>query len=449
MSGPKISEAELKRLRMIEEERRKLFQELVAIRDEMKRNAKDASDIQSMMVCVYGMEEIRKKSKKLSEIQNEIDHSLSRVEEVLRSTDNEQIKKEIKKLSARDKDSAAIREVRSFVVSVREKHIEEQIAKVKAASQKSLQQAEEKSTGSGMSYAEYVKDIFPDGFVTSEQARILALLAELKERAEAVEKFKKKEERGVLTGRHAETEKKVKELLEDTGRDNFSMYEELHRLDVMYVRTLRDKIEKAEEEADRLDRALSEELARYHALCAGAGEEPRKFAFEWESVQAIRYECGRLLSEETDDGKIRALMKNVRESLKELGYVYLGEKEEGICFYREIYRVHDNVILHVIYDSDGKVTMEVAMEDDCDRVPMPREIDEQVKEQQNFCSDYERIFDAINAKGIGFKKDTLFEPDPAFAQIINTSDFNRETVEEKNDYYDYYADKTQKYLYEE
>ena len=450
MSGPKISEAELKRLRMIEEERRKLYQELVSIRDEMKRNQKDASDVQSMMVCVYGNEEIRKKSKKLSEVQNAIDHSLVEIEDLLRSRDNEQLKKEIKKFQTRNKDSATIREIRSFVAGVREKHIEEQLEKVKAASKKSLQQANTNSSGNGgMSYSEYVKDIFSDEFVRSEQARILSLLAELKERAEAIEKFKKKEERGELTGRHAETEKKIKELLDDTDRDNFSMYEELHRLDVIYVRTLRDKIEKAEEEADKLDRALSEELARYHALCDQAGEEPKKFAFDWSSVEAIRYECGRLLSEENDDEKVKALMKNVRESLTELGYEYLGEKEEDICFYREIYRVHDNVILHVIYDSEGRVTMEVAMEDDCDRAPLPREIDQQVKEQETFCDAYEKIFDAINAKGVGFKKDTIFAPDPAFAQIINTSDFKKAPAETASDYYDTYANKELKYMHGE
>ena len=444
MSGPKLSEAEIKRLRMIEEERRKLYQKIVRKKEELKRILKEASDVQSMTVSIYSMEEIRQKSGQLSELQNGINESLAQIEEALKSENNDLMKKVLKRLSGHEKDLETVHEVRTFVSRVREKFIEEQFQKIK---EENAKEAENVKESGGMSYSEYVKGIIPDEFLDAEKARISVLLENLEIRTEALEILKKREDRGKLGSDLAKIREKINALLQDINRDNFSMFEELHRLDVSLLRPFRDQIEKEEEEADRLDGALSEELAKYHMLCEQAGEKPKRFAFAWESVEEIRYESARLIREDKGDKQIRALMKNIRKSLAEQGYTYLGEKEESVDFIREIYRVHDNVILHVIYASDGKVTMEVAMEDDKDRLPQPREVEEQVKEQILFCDAYERIFDAINEKGIGLRDEERLPVSADFAQIINTSGFCK--TEEEDHYYDIYADRTRKYLYEE
>ena len=179
---------------------------------------------------------------------------------------------------------------------------------------------------------------------------------------------------------------------------------------------------------------------------------PKKFAFEEASIEAIRYECAGILAGSTQNGDLRILMKNVRESLVKLGYSYLGEKEEDRDFAREIYRIHDDVILHVIYDSTGRVTMEVAVEDEKDREPHPREVEKLVKEQVNFCSEYEKIFHAINEKGLAFRKENMYPVSPDFAQVINTSGFvnagagSAAGAAAVDDYFEMYGLRESKYL---
>ena len=245
-----------------------------------------------------------------------------------------------------------------------------------------------------------------------------------------------------------EIAKELREILSDEEKDTYSVFIEVHRLDVRKIRPLREQIEDMEREADALDELLSAELARYHMLCMEAGINPKKFPFRQESLEAIRYECGKLLAGRSENSDIRLLMKRVRESLSKLGYEYLGEKEEDLDFYREIYRIHDHVVLHVMFDSTGKVTMEVAVEDDRDRLPHEREVEMLVQEQVKFCDEYEKIFQLINEQGMLFQKEAMFPPSPEFAQVINRSEFACEKDAAGDYSCDMYLDRKEKYLME-
>jgi hypothetical protein len=364
---------------------------------------------------------------KLSRDAEEIKASLERMQTVMQERNNEEMRDVLQGVSARfaPLDEELIG-TESFVRKVKEEYFVKMMAGAKktaeaggddsAESEGAEGSSADGETVSGGLTTDWESKIaaFED-LAKEEAARVLHFIQSLCERAEAVG-IKEDEASALLTN--------VEELVAE-GRDAFSLYEEIHRIDVMQIRPLRDVIEKEEKRQDELDERLSAELSKYHVLCREQGIEPKKFAFAEESVEAIRYECAGLIQKGSAQSDLRILMKNIRESLVELGYSYLGEKEEDRDYAREIYRIHDDVILHVIYDSTGRVTMEVAVEDDKDREPHPREVEKLVKEQVSFCTEYEKIFHTINQKGLEFRKENLYPVSPDFAQVINTSEFVR------------------------
>ena len=68
MSGPKISAIEMKRLHLFEEERRKLLQDLVRLKEELKRRKKDIANLSIMLVPFYAFEEAKEYGKVLGEL---------------------------------------------------------------------------------------------------------------------------------------------------------------------------------------------------------------------------------------------------------------------------------------------------------------------------------------------------------------------------------------------
>lgn len=416
MSGPKISAIEMKRLHLFEEERRKLLQDLVRLKEELKRRKKDIANLSIMLVPFYAFEEAKEYGKVLGELEQSVEESFPKIEAALMDGTNVHMKEVLQQLRAKhDLDDGILIEKEEQIYAMREKWLDTKKVKTEVAHTPSV----------SMETAE------------GEVKRIHALLDDLSERAteccmNPVELKKAKE--------------KLAELEADTKRDGFSLFSEVHYLDLMIVRPLRARIEKEEKKLDALDERLSRELAKYHMLCQEAEIEPLKFPFAESSVEAIRYECGKLLSKRTKDADLISLMKTVRDSLEELGYTYIGEREEEMNFFRELYQINTDTVLHVIYDSMGKVTMEVAAFDSKDRPPHQREVDRLMKEQEKFCTDYEKIFHLINSRGLLMKKEAMYPPSPDFAQVINTSEFDRSKAKRKKVADDFYMDRKAKYL---
>ena len=445
MSGPKISVAEMKRLHLFEEDRRRLLQDLVRLKDVLKRRNKDIAHLQNMLLPFQDLEQVKESSDKLGRIQACITDSLSRIDAALLDGTNIAMNEVFKSVSVlHEADEDTVEAVENQVYECREHWMED---KMKAF--KKLQSAEgsnpvrEGTSGTGNnngSVAFDLSSVISTEEVRIEMQRIEALYYDLLERSHSYPEFEKEAE-GI--------EEQLQEIKEDTKSDSFSLFLRLHDLDVKRIRPFRNRIERCETEADLLDERLSAELARYHVLCSAAGEEPKRFLFAESSIAEIRYECARLLSEHDEKAEIREIMRHVRESLEQNGYVYLGMKEEELDFYREIYRVHDDVVLHVIYDSTGKVTMEVAVQDNKERALQPREVEQIVKEQGKFCADYEKIFHTINQSGLAMRDVARYPVSPDFAQIIDTSGFEKEEcrINKADSYYEYYANREMKYLH--
>ena len=430
MSGPKYSEAELAMMRAIEEERRRLCQDIAREVERLKRCLNDIKNLGKKAVLVHEEKEVSGIITKLESYQEAIKKEVGVLESVVGSRNNDTIRNA---LEAADFDYDSfdkyMSESEKKIMKCREKRIEKHLEKIAQIRQKSIQTAETGETEK--------REIIPKEFLDSEINRIKLLLDNLDKRADAV--FLSKDEPEKLRDC-------VMAVLDDTERDNYSMYEELNRIEINKIEPFERKIKKLEKEADELDRKLSAELATYHRICAEIGVEPKKFQFRKESIEEIRYACAELLDQCDLSVDLSALMKGIKESLTGLGYSYLGEKEENRDLYRQIYGIHDNIILHVIYDSTGRVTMEVAIKDNISRVPQPREKEGIVKEQEKFCKDYEKIFDAVNRQGIALRKKAEMPCNPAFAKVINTSEFTC-PEQSTDDYYEYYSDRTTKYLH--
>ena len=431
MSGPKMSAADIKRFRLFEQDRRRFCQDLVRLNDLQKRRLQAIAALQDLCIGVMEEDEIKFRMQKLDTLSSEIKASTQRIAAVLAERNNEDMKEVLQNVSAKFEGvESFFEETEILVRKTRDTYFERVVAGAKNAA----------------GIAGHSMDANPGPEFKKEAARVLRVLGDLKTRA-------------TITGmKEAESMRLYDEVsaLCAEGRDAFSLYEEVHRLDVMKVRPIRDAIEKEEKRLDNLDARLSLELAKYHTLCSEYDVLPKKFSFAEESIEAIRYECAALMTKHSETGDFRILMKNIRKSLVGLGYSYLGEREEDRDFAREIYRIHDDVILHVIYDSTGRVTMEVAVEDTTDRAPHPREVDKLVKEQVLFCEEYEKIFHAINQRGLEFRKENLYPVSPDFAQVINTTEFTKAGgtgseagalgVAAGDDFYEYYASRESKYL---
>lgn len=412
MSGPKMSAADIKKYRLFEQDRRRLYQDLVRMCDIQKRRLKNVTQLQDLCAGVMKEDAVKFRMQKLGRDAEDIRVSLKRMQAVMQERNNEEMRDVLQGVSARfaplDEELA---ETEAFVRKVREEFFVKMMADSKKAKEADTVAAADAGAGADAD----AKIASFESLAKDEAARVLHSVSTLCESAEAAG-IKEEEAKTLLAN--------IEELVAE-GRDAFSLYEEIHRIDVMKIRPLRDVIEKEERRLDELDARLSAELSKYHVLCREQGIAPKKFAFAEESVEAIRYESAGLIQKGSLKSDLRILMRNIRESLVELGYLYLGEKEEDRDFAREIYRIHDDVILHVIYDSTGRVTMEVAVEDEKDREPHPREVEKLVKEQVSFCTEYEKIFHLINQKGLEFRKDNLYPVSPDFAQVINTSEFVR------------------------
>ena len=430
MSGPKISATEMKRLHLFEEDRRRLFQNLVRLRDVLKRRNRDLVNIQNMLLPFYDLKQVKETTGMLGSIQSNIANSLAMIDAALLDGTNIKMHEVLQNLSAlHDKDEETILDAENLAIENREKWMEEKIAAF-SASKKAEGQAGSAETSFDFS------DIISKDTALEEARRIEILLTDLQERATPYPEY-------FLQANECISQLAL--IKEDHEADGYSLFLRLHELDVKKVRPLREKLEKQERKDDLLDEKLSAELAKYHMLCHAAGTEPKKFAFEEESVEKIRYECAALLQQKDEKQEIREIMRHVRESLEKTGYTYLGIKEEEMDFYREVYRVHDDVVLHVIYDSMGKVTMEVAIMDEKERPIQRRETEQIVKEQRKFCEDYEKIFHAINESGLAMRKEADFPCSPDFAQVIDTSEFKFE--ERQSDaHYDVYRSREIKYL---
>ena len=139
-----------------------------------------------------------------------------------------------------------------------------------------------------------------------------------------------------------------------------------------------------------------------------------------------REELTRLLAEKEQE----YIASCLDEVMVEMGYDLLGNrtvvKKNGRRFKNELYSFGNNdAVLNVTYSDDGKISMEVGNADKSDRVPTSYEAEKLVDEMKEFCSDFAKIENKLQEKGVLLKTRISHLPPTADnAQVINISDYD-------------------------
>ena len=436
MSGPKLSEAELEKLRRQEEEKRKAYQDLVRERDTLTRALSRLERLERTLIPLRSIQGMSDLSNDVRNREKKVRDAIDRVKKAMDNNRTEEMKKVMDKtVSEFSSLEDFLNEAETKAFQAQSEYMENAMKQFKSTDSSKESGKSEKSKETG--YIAVEATVIPTEIINSEIERIRDQLEDLENRAPAAH----------ISAQDVKTiRQKFEKVAQDSGRTSVSMYNAVHQIDLALVRPMESRIRRIERQNDELDKKLSDELARYHELCSECGVEPKLFPFSEDSVTAIRYECGKLLDHLDDVSVSDTLMENVRNILTEHGYQYLGEKEESRKVRREIYRFHDNVIIHVVYDARGHMTMEVAYQDTVTREPGTMEIENIVKEQENFCGVYDTLFDAINKAGTAMRDVTRYDCDSRFARVINTTEFNCPQVSRRETLRQLYDNRSLKYM---
>lgn len=437
MSGPKVmtlSEDEIRRreeqekLRREEEERLLLVQEKIRESEKANRLLYSLSDFQKKLAQVIHIKEAEAISINITKQVDALQKLLANWNSVLSTKNNKAIKEYINNLHILTRNTkTTMQAFEKDISDVRTHYIEDLM---KTVSQK---------TGKKKKEANPIVPEIPQSVISSEFNRLKDLLESIEQRGKRVRFSPFPDAEAILMD--------LKKSVTNGKREAFMDYEEIHRIDVFQIRPLLDKLEKKEKEYDLLDSKLSKELAIYHALCKEFEIEPKQFLFAEESILEIRSATAEIIQRENPFFCCSEYMEKMRSLLSGMGYSYIGEKEEDRKIYRQLYHIHDNVVLHVIYDSTGRVTMEVALEDDHSRMPLKHEVEQMVKEQISFCNGFSTIFREIETSGLALDKAMLYPADPSFATVIDSSGFDK-VADNSADYLMFESTET-KYLAEE
>jgi len=429
MSGPKVLSAEEIKMRQEAEERYRLIQDQFRLCESLRRQIASYEDIGFLLYPINSMPESK-------EINDQLPDIIRRSKEELllcdnpTGSDNVYYRQRVDTLQKLvEKNQKLIQKLKSQAEGLKKQHVDEMFNKINE---------DAASRESEASYGEvYVRQDIPMEFLQAEVSRLRQLLNHIEERAKRI---------GYpISGEYESITTALKDSISDRDRKLYMIYDELHRTELFKIQPLLSQVEQAEKAYDRLDAVLSNELATYHTLCREHNITPQQFSFAESSIDEIRYASAAILNEYGSEVDYTETMQRIRAILSQMGYSYLGEKEEDRCVSRQIFRIHDQTILHVIYDSTGRVTMEVAIEDNCDREPQPREVESLVTEQGAFCNSFERILRGIAQDGLHLQKETMYPVSADFAQIINTSDFKKVPAETAASDYSMFATPALKY----
>lgn len=431
MSGPKVLTPKQQKAREEREARLRLVQERARRAAELRRLEEAMEDVQGVLAQVLEEPAARELSRKLAEAAGENARLAGEWDGILASGKNRAMEAYTARLEARAK------EVRKLEADARRQA--EDMRRRKADRLIRAQEAVQKESGN-REQGRKEDEARIGEMVRAEEKRLESLLDRLEARAKRAGMDRAAELRDLRRKLRAAAGEKKRERMMD--------WEDMHRLDLFAIQPLRRAVEEAEERRDWLDAELSRELAAYHALCAGYGITPRKFPFSEASVREIRYAEAEILRRNGGTAGCAGVLAEIRRVLGGMGYAYIGEKEEDRQVVRQVYRIRDRTVLHVIADSTGRVTMEVAVEDECDRDPCRREVEQIVDAQGAFCGSFSRILDALAADGMPMDPETLCPCGEEYAQVVNISGFRKEPEREPEIDWSLYESPERKYLQE-
>ena len=177
--------------------------------------------------------------------------------------------------------------------------------------------------------------------------------------------------------------------------------------------------------------------AEYLALCELYCYVPQQYPCCAASVETLRAEIARITRAVAEDDEQAYISDCLDQVMAEMGYTVLGTrqvaKKSGRRFRSELYTYGEGTAVNVTYSSDGKIAMELGGLDTTDRLPDARETAALVGSMERFCSDFPEIERRLAAKGVVLaQRISMLPVSPAYAQIINTADYQMTENAEKH-----------------
>ena len=172
--------------------------------------------------------------------------------------------------------------------------------------------------------------------------------------------------------------------------------------------------------------------SEYVALCELYHYVPQDVPFSAEAIPFLKKEIERIKTTAEQQTEQAYIQNALDEVMTEMGYSVIGSREvtkrNGTHFRNELYTYGEGTAVNVTYSSDGRIAMELGGLDSTDRTPTASESSALCEEMEDFCEDFKEIERRLLARGVVMaSRISLLPPDSAYAQIINTSDYQMRT----------------------
>lgn len=193
------------------------------------------------------------------------------------------------------------------------------------------------------------------------------------------------------------------------------------------IKSLTDKCRKYLSDYNEYYSEYEALLIEYISLCELYQCSAMDIPFSVESIHLLRKEIAHIKIDAAKDDEQQYISRSIDEVMREMGYDVLGnrnvQKRNGKRFRHELFSFDDGKAVDVTYSSDGRISMELGGLDDTDRTPDSTETAELCDSMEEFCEVYNEIERRLLAKGVVAHRISHFPPKPAYAQIINFSDY--------------------------
>ena len=175
-------------------------------------------------------------------------------------------------------------------------------------------------------------------------------------------------------------------------------------------------LEKIQSKEEQLQIQLEEQRMEVIKQALAAGEEEEKEEYfvpdddeRQEMIQAYVSRC-------------------IDEVMEEMGYELSGMREvtkrSGRHFKNELFSYSDGCVISMTASDDGRIAMELGGLAKEDREPLPEEQEYLSGEMEEFCHDFSEFERRLWERGVIPKNRlSMLPPSGAYAQIINTEDF--------------------------
>ncbi len=166
----------------------------------------------------------------------------------------------------------------------------------------------------------------------------------------------------------------------------------------------------------------------YRALCKLNHATAQIYACSQTAIIDLRKENARLRAEIQAHDEQSYINTCLDEVMVEMGYDLIGHrdvtKRSGKHFRHQLYTYENGTAVDITYSSDGRIAMELGGIGTTARIPDAAESEQLCRSMEHFCADFKELEQRLLARGVVVaNRISLLPPEEAYAQIINTADY--------------------------